>query len=40
MYVAEIALPFLSFLTTVTPFVVPTKSGSGVKVTFPFGSIV
>ena len=33
-------VPFLSTRLTVTPDALPTKSGSGVKVTLPFSSIV
>ena len=39
MYVAEIVLPNLSFLTTVILSAVPVNSGSGVNVTLPFASI-
>ena len=40
VYVAEIVLPNLSFLTTVIPSVVPVNPGSGVNVTLPSLSIV
>ena len=40
MYLAVTGVPFLSTRLTVTPLAFPTKSGSGVKVTLPFSSIV
>ena len=40
VYLAVTGVPFLSTRLTVTPVALPTKSGSGVKVTLPFSSIV
>ena len=40
VYFAVTGVPFLSTRLTVTPFVTPTKSFSGVNVTFPSLSTV